>query len=177
MARPIYQKHHVRTVDKINLLIRMELSRPGLNVAEVGKIIGCTPATISRLRRSAHYIIIHNQYMTGLVTSIDKNINRTYHEQASEALKFSVPLAMQTLVQQAMSAKDERVRNKAANDLLDREGSFAKVARVGMPTKEQDRAVAQDKDNQVANELIQGMKDAGVRVPLADKQPVTESIQ
>jgi hypothetical protein len=95
--------------------------------------------------------------MTGLLTNFDTKIKNGYNI-SQETLEFAVPIAMQGLVKQALTAKDERVKNKAFNDILDRDGRFAKVSRIGTPTAEQG-GIADDKDNRAVLEMINALKN------------------
>ena len=97
--------------------------------------------------------------MTGILTSLDESIGNKY-TQGQKTLEMAVPIALQALFKQAMHSKDERVKNKAANDILDRDGRFAKVQRVGLPTAEQG-GVAEDKDNKAVLEMLKAMQNMG----------------
>lgn len=168
-------KHHLRTIDKMHILIRLELANPLLSSTDIAKLAGIGIGRFGLLKRTALYQQIHNQYMTGLVnrldTKVDKNLTLT-----QETLHFAVPLAMQALLKQALQEKDLRVQNKACNDLLDRDGHFAKVRRLGLATKEQGGVSAADaKDNDVANELIKAMTNN--QSPNISDPPITTTTQ
>lgn len=150
-------KHHSRTIDKMHLLVRLELANPQLNVGEIARLAGIPLGRYAIFKRLPQYQQIHNQYFSGVITRLDKRVDQNM-TLTSETLKFAVPIAMQNLLKQALQEKDLRVQNKACNDILDRDGHFAKVTRVGLATPEQG-GVAADKDNEVANELIKAMQN------------------
>jgi hypothetical protein len=147
-------KHHARTIDKMHLLIRLELANPLLNTTEIAKLAGVPLGRYATFKKQPLYIQLHNQYLTGVITRLDKKVDHNLNL-TQETLKFAVPIAMQAILKQAMQEKDLRIQNKACNDILDRDGHFAKVSRIGLATKDQGGAVAvEDKDNTVAQELI-----------------------
>ncbi len=106
-----------------------------------------------------------------ILTVLDQNIRKNY-DLSQKTLEFAVPVAMQGLVKQALTAKDERVKNKAFNDILDRDGRFAKVSRIGLPTSEQG-GVAEDKDNKAVLEMLQAMQQA--EKSSTNTKPATEN--
>lgn len=152
------KKPHQRSLDKINLLVRMELLNPQMSSTQIALLCGITLNRFSILKRTPEYQRVHNAYMTGLLTDIDLKVKSNY-ELEQGTLDMAVPIALQGLVQQALNSKDERVKNKAFNDILDRHGRFAKVSRVGLPTSEQG-GVASDKDNAAVDELVKALKAA-----------------
>ena len=165
---------HQRTIDKIHLVIRLELANPMLNNAEVAQLAGLSVATYARIKTTPYYKTIHRQYLGGVLGSLDTKVSDSL-KITQDTLDFAVPIAMQTLVQQALSAKDDRVRNKACNDILDRDGHFAKVSRVGLANPDQG-GVGNNKDNEVASQLISAMAGKPVAVGI-DSPPATETTQ
>lgn len=158
MAHSNKGKHHARTIDKMHLLVRLELANPLLNVQDIAKLAGVPLGRYAIFKRLPLYQQIHNQYFSGVITRLDKRVDQNL-TLTQETLKFAVPVAMQALLKQALQEKDLRVQNKACNDILDRDGHFAKVTRVGLATPEQGGvAAAVDKDNDVANALIKAMQ-------------------
>jgi hypothetical protein len=114
--------------------------------------------------------------MTGVLQDMDSLVKDSYTG-TQKSLSFVVPMAMQTLVQQAMHAKDERIRNKACNDLLDRDGRFAKVTRIGLPTGDQG-GVAEDKDNRAVADMVKALStvpnNTGAKI---EDEPITDQVQ
>ena len=151
------RKHHLRTIDKMHILIRLELANPLLSSTDIAKLAGIGIGRFGMMKRLPLYQQLHNQYMTGLVTRLDVKVDANL-TLTKETLHFAVPLAMQTLLKQALQEKDLRVQNKACNDLLDRDGHFAKVRRLGLATKDQGGVTAADsKDNETAAELMKAI--------------------
>jgi hypothetical protein len=172
-------KPRQRTVDKINLLVRLEFANPLMNSTAIAALCGLSIHQFSVLKKTPTYQAIHNVYSTGLFTSLDLKISDGYVS-AQNTLAFAVPIALQGILNQALNAKDERVKNKAYNDILDRDGHFAKVSRIGAATPEQG-GVAEDKDNKAVMEMISAMRTGqqSTNKPPAsiDTPPLTESTQ
>lgn len=177
---------HRRTLDKIHIMVRLELANPLLSQIDLAKLAGLPYIRYTLLKRTTVYQQIHNQYLTGVLTKLDNQVEDNL-KVSSETLKFAVPLALQALVQQALQTKDLRVQNKACNDILDRDGHFAKVTRVGLATPDQG-GVANEKDNQIASELIKaleankaassvGVSTPPTTAPSIDTPPLTDSTQ
>ena len=173
------KRPHLRTLDKINLLIRMELDNPLLSSTQIAELCGLTIQRFSVLKSSPYYSKIHNQYMTGLVTDLDSNIKKRYAE-SQQTLQFAVPVAMQVLLKQALQTKDERVRNKAANDILDRDGRFAKATRQTLDIHSSN-TIAESKDNDAVLELIKALESVKQNTnptpALADIATLTDTTQ
>ena len=165
-------RHHQRTIDKINLLVRLELANPLKNATEIAELAGIKLQRFSIIKTLPLYRQIHNQYMSGIVMRLDSQVSDNY-KLGQETLKFAVPLALQGLVQQALNAKDERVKNKAINDILDREGSFAKVSRTTLTVEDASKA-ASDKDNEMAQEMLKALN---TKKPIDTTDPLTDTIQ
>lgn len=155
------KKHRLRTMDKMHLLIRAELANPMMSSTEVAALCGLSIWKFSVLKATPMYRQLHNTYMTGLLSSYDNKVNDAVGL-TQETMNLAIPVAMQKLVAQMIQDKDMKIQNKACNDLLDRHGRFAKVKRVGAPTDEQGRGIAEDKDNKAVSEMLKMLeKTAG----------------
>ena len=168
-------RHHLRTVDKMHILIRLELANPLLSSTDIAKLAGIGIGRFSKMKRLPLNQQHHNQYMTGLVTRLDTKVDKNL-TLTQETLHFAVPMAMQALLKQALQEKDLRVQNKACNDLLDRDGHFAKVRRLGLAKPEQGGVgTADTRDNDTAAELITALKNS--QPPSISDPPITETRQ
>ena len=172
---PVVKKHHQRTIDKINLLVRLELANPQFNATQIAELLGIGIVRYSILKNSPTYRAIHNQYMTGVLNKLDTKVDSTL-KNTQDTLSFAVPLAMEALLKQALQTKDLRVQNKACNDILDRDGHFAKVTRVGLATGEQGGVgAANERDNKTAAELLKAL--SSTPKPTIDSPPQTDTTQ
>lgn len=163
---------HQRTIDKINLIVRNEMANPLMSTQDIAALVGVGAGRLGVIRMLPLYKQIRNQYMTGIVTRLDNKVEENF-KLGGETLKFAVPLALQGLVQQALHAKDERVKNKAINDILDRDGTFAKVSRTTLTVEEQGKA-ANDKDNEMAQAMLKALEQKKVN---NSPDPTTDMIQ
>lgn len=179
MPRGAPRKPHTRTIDKIHILVRLELANPILSMGEIAQLANIDYNRFIRLKRLPVFKQIHNQYLTGVLTKLDNKYDQQL-KLTQETMQFAVPIAMQALVKQALQDKNMRIQNKACNDILDRDGHFAKVQRIGLPTREQG-GVAEDADNKAAAELLQAIKDGSAggaaKRPLDEQPPATDTIQ
>jgi len=155
----------------------MEIANPQFTFVDIARLTGVKDARYTRLRNLPIYQTIKNQQMTGILTRLDTKVSDSINL-TQETLSYAVPLAMQEIVKQALNAKDERIRNKACNDILDRDGHFAKVSRVGLAT-EQQGGIAKEQDNETARNLISALKSQPALPGPAtiDSKPATETTQ
>ena len=170
------RKHHQRTIDRINLLVRLELANPSLSLAEIAQLAGMKLTRFSIVRGSSLYQQIKNRYLTGLITNLDNKVSDQY-KTSRETLSFAVPIALQELVKQVLSCPDERVKNKAANDILDREGTFAKVSRLKLSQTTSEKAAGDEKDKEVANQLLDALAKSAPSADTSGLDPATDIIQ
>lgn len=174
-----FKKHSQRTIDRINILVRLELANPTLSLMEVAQLAGIKQTRFAIIRANPLYTQIKNRYMTGLLTKLDHQVSDNY-KLSKSTLEFAVPLALQGLVKQAISSSDERVRNKACNDILDREGSFAKVTRMKLQTTVAEKQAGDEKDQETANELAKALaanKPSTSTPDITDQDIATDLIQ
>lgn len=166
----IVKKHRQRTIDKMHLLIRAELLNPSLSATEIAAMCGLTLWKFSVLKATPMYKQIHQLYMGTLLGGMDKEIQTSLGiSQARTTMNIAVPLAMQTLLGQLIQTKDGRLRNKAANDVLDRHGSFVKLTRQTL-TVDDNRGVAEERDNKAVLEMIEALNKAN-NVPTDTSTP------
>ena len=169
------KKYSQRSIDRVNLLVRLELANPSLSLQEVAQLAGLKLTRFSIIRGTPLYLQIKNRYLTGLLANLDNKVSNQY-QASKETLSFAVPIALQSLVQQVLSSTDERVKNKAANDILDREGTFAKVRRLSVSSTGIEKAAGDDKDKEVAGELLKALAKAP-DPNISDLDPPTDIIQ
>lgn len=172
-----FKKHHQRTVDRINLLVRLELANPTLSLLEIAQLAGIKQTHFAIIRATPLYQQVKNKYVTGLLTNLDQKVSDQY-KTSKETLSFAVPIALQNLVKQAMNASDERVKNKACNDILDREGSFAKVTRMKLSTTTTEKQAGDEKDQDTAAQLLKALTNAPAPpiVPDISEPPQTDTV-
>lgn len=140
-------------------MIRMEIANPTMRAGDIAARIGVRPSFYSVLKTSALYRKLHAEYLNGYYKKLDEKAEYNLDLERAN-LQVLVPQAFATLAAQLMQDKDLRVQNKAANDILDREGNFPKIRRKEAVKGEQPNAAGME-DNNVAGALIDALKTVG----------------
>ena len=144
-------KHHVRTIDRIRVICRLEIGNFGMSSAEIAKHVGMSLTSYSILKKTKIYQAIKNQYLTGVLSELDQDIVENIPIQR-KILSQGVPVALENLLALASQKVDKKLQFEASKEILDRHGAHAKVSRIGAPTIEQ--GVGNPKDAAVADEVI-----------------------
>lgn len=164
---------------KWELAIRFELRYPNAKNTEIATHIGIDPVTLSQWMADPDYKALKQQLISGILSHIDEGLAEDI-QQNHITLKRLVPLAIQNLADLAMQRTSEKLRLEASREILDREGHFTKVSRIGLPTQEQG-GVASTIDQETANTLIEALNAAKATHSTSeasiDDPPLTESKQ
>jgi hypothetical protein len=91
------KKHRQRTIDRIHLLVRMELANPLMNSTDIAKLVGLNIYRFSQLKRTNAYQQIHNTYHSAILTNLDHKVENVIGL-TQETLKLAVTVAMQALL-------------------------------------------------------------------------------
>lgn len=134
--------------------IRLEIANPHLTDAEIASHIGLTPAGYAMLKMRPTYKTLKQQYTTGILSSVDVKIADDYSS-LMERHRKQVPIALQKLYD-LVGSRDEKIQMRAVEQVLNRDGRFAEVSRIGMATPDQGGFVGAA-DANVANNLIQAL--------------------
>jgi hypothetical protein len=148
-------KHHSKTVDKIRIACRLEMLNLGLKDREIAQHIGMSQTSYSLLKKTQIYQQLHNQYLTGVLSVADENIIENLPLQR-RILNQAVPVALENLYAACVQKIDKKLQFEASKEVLDRQGAFAKVSRIGLPTASQN--VDNSQDNELASELIKALE-------------------
>ena len=163
---------------KWELAIRFMLKYPNSKNSEVAAHIGIDTVTLSIWQNDPDFVVLKQQILSGVLCHLDEDLAEDVISNHL-TLKRLVPVAIQNLADLAYQRTNERLRLEASREILDREGHFTKVSRVGLPTAEQG-GVANAIDQNTANELINALNAAkAANAPPAsiDDPPITESEQ
>jgi len=131
--------------------IRLALINPGLTDAEIAEHVGLTHAGYTQLKRRPEYKQIYTQLTTGILSSIDAELGSDI-KNLRERLKSTVPVALQHLAD-LLNNNDPKIKLQAIKETLDRDGRFASVTRVGLPTEEQGGFISKA-DHDIASALL-----------------------
>lgn len=117
---------------RIERLVRLELS--GHTEDEMAFHQGITKVRVSQLKRTPEYISLRTQIASGIVSQADRNMMEDI-EANDGLLKDMVPEALLALRDAILDRNNPALRLRAAQDLLDREGTLAKVSKTEVKAK------------------------------------------
>ncbi len=135
--------------------------------------------SFSILKKTVIYQRFHSQYMTGVLAPMDSEIQNTYADNR-KILDSAVPTALENLVHLAAQKVDKKLMMEASKEILDRQGQYAKVSRMGVALSEQG-GIASKAENESATELINALakakKDNSTLNITDTVNPVTDPVQ
>lgn len=164
--------NHEKTLLRAELAVRLEMLNLGYTDIMIALHIGMKVGAYRMLKKTDAYKRIYSQYLSGVIAPMDEAVRDNY-KIGRKMLSDSVPLALQNLAMAAAQKIDKKLQMDATKEILDREGSFAKVSRVGIPTKDQG-GFADSKDNETAAELLKSLNTV-VRQEQEKAPPTIES--
>lgn len=112
---------------KIEKIARLSLDPVGYTNEQIANHVNCSAQTVVLIRQLPEYHAKMMEVMSGVTSAYDQEL-RTDTDNAREELKSMVPSAMMQ-IRNALLSKNENIRVKAAFEVLDREGSMAKVSK------------------------------------------------
>jgi len=146
--------------------------------SEIAEFLNLSLAGLATLKQDPEYGRIRIAVRTGVVTDAEEELIQD-QKYKYERLRNMVPLALQGLFDAARSS-NEHVKVKACSEILDREGTLAKVSRIGLATDEQG-GVGTVIDDEIAQNLLEIKKIQAERAKDKDKDaeipPVTNTVQ
>jgi hypothetical protein len=143
-------KRHLR----IERIARLSLQVPPLKDEEIAISQGVTKQYISMLRRTPEYIGIRTQLLTGVMAQENRYLYENLEEN-QDIIKSFVPEAMQALYDTLLDRSNPGLRLKAAESVLDREGSIAKISKTEIKKKVEFDFAGHDA---VADDLLAALK-------------------
>jgi len=118
---------------RLERVARLELT--GLYTEdEIAISQGVTKQYINMLKRSPDYIAIRMQVATGVIAQADREMYEEIEENHG-IIREMLPEALQVVRDTLLDRSQPALRLKAAQDLLDREGTFAKVSKSEIKVK------------------------------------------
>lgn len=166
MPGKVAGKLHEKTIQKIMIVIRLEMQNLGLTAPQIALHLGVSVQSYTRLTRLPLYQQLKSQYMTGVLAPLDNQIFQSYNYQR-KILEQAVPTALENLLALASQKVDNKMRFEASKEILDRHGMHAKVSRTGIAMPEQGGAATHE-DNEVANALLKNLTKAKKEKALND---------
>jgi hypothetical protein len=140
----------------IKTRLRMEkaarLTALGLPDAEIALHIGLTPAGYATLKQSPDFRIIATQVATGVISDYDQELFDNL-ENVKDNIKALVPDALQAFADNVKQKVDPKLRQAAAECIMDRHGIFVKASRAQTPQETDAASFISTKDDEVATNL------------------------
>jgi hypothetical protein len=112
---------------KIEKVARLVADPAGYSNEQIANHLGCTAQTIVLIKQLPEFHAKMIEVMSGVTSVYDQDL-RQDTDNAREELKSMVPSAMM-VIRNALLSKNENLRTKAAFEVLDREGTMAKVSK------------------------------------------------
>lgn len=173
---PIKKKRlHEKTIDKMQIAARIEMANLGMTDDAIAMHLGVRVAVFRRLKKVKMYQQIKSQLLTGILAPLDEDLNNNYNVN-KRRLASAVPMALENLMALASQKVDKALQLKASQDLLDREGSFAKVSRQNVTVVDKNQASTPE-DDAVAAEILHAARASHTSKVDIDGKPLTNKVQ
>lgn len=111
---------------RVERIARLDLA--GFTEEEIAFSQGITKVRVNQLKRTPEYIAIRLQCATGVVAQADRNMLADI-DANHQVIKDMIPEALVAVRDAILDRNNPALRLRAAQDLLDREGTLAKVSR------------------------------------------------
>lgn len=111
---------------KIEMVARY--TAQGYSDTEIALVMGIHKVYVSMLRRTPEYIAIATQVNTGIIGDLDR-LTKEDLETKQEELRAMLPEAMLAMRDLLYDKTNPRLRLEAAKEIMDREGTLAKVSK------------------------------------------------
>lgn len=112
---------------KIEKVARLVADPAGYSNEQIANHLNCTAQTIVLIKQLPEFHAKMIEVLSGVTSAYDQDL-RTDTDNARAELASMVPSAMMQ-IRNALLSKNENIRIKAAFEVLDREGSMAKVSK------------------------------------------------
>lgn len=147
----------------------------GVPDAEIALQTGLTAQGLANAKQSAGYKAVRLRIATGVLSQYDGIIAED-NEYVQTRIREMVPTALEALFDNVTQKLDPKLRQNAAETILDRDGRLAKVSRVGLPTQDQGGFAVTEKDIEMATQLallVKKQKEEEKPVVNVTEGPVT----
>jgi len=153
-------------------IARIKVAYPHFTEAQVANYLHITPGTLSHLKKSQEYRDIEGRVATKILAPLDIVLLQSVETRA----KFLAGLVPQALavIQDGLFSHDDKVKQWAVEQVLDRDGHHSKVSRAGIALPEQGGA-AGELDNEVANALVTALSSMSLGSSSTNAKAVNSS--
>lgn len=153
---------------KIERIARFSLDPACYSNAQIANAMKCTEQTIVLIRQLPAYHAKVLELLTGLTSEHDRELRQDTDAMKDE-LKSMMPSSMM-VIRNALMSKNENVRIKAAFEVMDREGTLAKVSKTSVAVEVKP---AMSVDPRVASNLISLLAGAPQTTPQSEIEAAT----
>lgn len=158
----------VKRAMKIEKIVR--LTNEGFKDDAIALMMGITITYVSMLRRTPEYLAIDAQVRTGVIARYDRHLLETIDAQQEE-LKEMLPESLNVLRTILFDRSNPRLRLEAAKEIMDREGSLAKVSKTEIKTRHEYDFDQHEKD--IEADILSAMQSSN---PVTD-QDITDFVK
>lgn len=113
---------------KLEAIARLSADPAGYSVEQIANILGCSTQTVILIRQLPEYHAKMIEIASGVVSAYDRNL-RSSVENMREELRSMVPSSMMVIRNALHGRYGAQIQYRAATDVLDREGTNAKVSK------------------------------------------------
>ena len=124
----------------------------GMKDQDIADHIGLTHAGYITMKQTTEFKVIAQQIATGVVSDYEQELAEDLNN-VKEALKDMVPDAIQAFSDNVRQKVDPKLRQTAAESILDRHGLFVKATRNQTPAETDVASFISAKDDDVAANL------------------------
>lgn len=130
---------------KIERIARLSLDPAGYSNEQIGNHLGCCAQTVVLIRQLPEYHAKMLELATGVVSIYDQELRQDI-DNARQELQSMIPSSLIVIRNTLLNSKNPNLQFKAAMEVMDREGSLAKVSKssvqvVAVPNMESDPKV------------------------------------
>jgi hypothetical protein len=129
---PVYNMTQKRA-RKLELIARLTADPAGYTNEQIANHLGCTTQTVVLIRQLPEYQAKQIEVATGVTSLYDQDLRENVDNMRDE-LKSMIPMSLMQL-RNGLVSKDERIRIKAALEVMDREGTLARVSKSSVEHK------------------------------------------
>ena len=163
-----------KSLKRMEDIVRLE--QAGFPERAISAMLGISVNRLRYIKKSADFLNVRARIMHGIILDHDSKLS-DIKEQRRELLKSYIPEALQVIVnviqKPAIGLAAEKMQLEAARDLLDREGTFAKITRTEVKPVEHFDFEKQDKEAQA---IISAVRGLGAGAPSSEMEQIEAAV-
>lgn len=136
---------------KIERIARLSADPAGYSNEQIANMLGCNKQTIVLIRQLPEYHAKMLEIASGVVSVYDQQLRENVDNMRAE-LKSMVPSSMMVIRDSLLGKYGNQIRFKAAQEVMDREGTLAKVSKSSVAVEVKPNMVV---DPEIASNLMQ----------------------